>query len=119
MELLCHKVDVHLFLQDTAEEFSRVNLVFQVPINSAGDLFYIFTNIWYCQFFFNLGHSSGGEWYCTVVLIRISLTTSICFSLSGLFHKCKKGKWLSEEALQIAGKRREAKGKEKRKDIPI
>ena len=32
--------------------------------------------------------------------------------------KCKKGKWLSEEALQIAVKRREAKkAKEKRKDI--
>ena len=30
--------------------------------------------------------------------------------------KCKKGKWLSEEALQIAVKRREAKLKEKRKD---
>ena len=25
--------------------------------------------------------------------------------------KCKKAKWLSEEALQIAGERREAKGK--------
>ena len=33
--------------------------------------------------------------------------------------KHKKAKWLSEEALQIAEKRREAKGKEKRKDIPI
>ena len=33
--------------------------------------------------------------------------------------KCKKAKWLSEEALQIAEKRREAKGKGKRKDIPI
>ena len=33
--------------------------------------------------------------------------------------KCKKAKWLSEEALQKAEKRREAKGKEKRKDIPI
>ena len=33
--------------------------------------------------------------------------------------KFKKAKWLSEEALQIAEKRREAKGKEKRKDIPI
>ena len=33
--------------------------------------------------------------------------------------KCKKAKWLSEEALQIAMKRREAKSKEKRKDIPI
>ena len=33
--------------------------------------------------------------------------------------KCKKAKWLSEEVLQIAVKRREVKGKEKRKDIPI
>ena len=33
--------------------------------------------------------------------------------------KCKKVKWLSEEALQIAEKRRGVKGKEKRKDIPI
>ena len=33
--------------------------------------------------------------------------------------KCKKAKWLSEEALQIAVKGREAKVKEKRKDIPI
>ena len=34
--------------------------------------------------------------------------------------KCKKAKWLSEEALQIAVKRREAKRKgKKRKDIPI
>ena len=33
--------------------------------------------------------------------------------------KRKNAKWLSEEALQIAEKRREAKIKEKRKDIPI
>ena len=33
--------------------------------------------------------------------------------------KCKKAKWLSEEALQIAVKRREPKAKEKRKDINI
>ena len=33
--------------------------------------------------------------------------------------KCKKAKWLSEAALQIAVKIREAKAKEKRKDIPI
>ena len=33
--------------------------------------------------------------------------------------KCKKAKWLSEEALQIAEKTREAKSKGKRKDIPI
>ena len=30
--------------------------------------------------------------------------------------KCKKAKWLFEESLQIAMKRKEAKGKEKRKD---
>ena len=34
-------------------------------------------------------------------------------------RKCKKAKWLSEEALQIAWQRREAKGKEGKKDIPI
>ena len=33
--------------------------------------------------------------------------------------KCKRAKWLSEEALNIAVKRREEKAKEKRKDIPI
>ena len=31
--------------------------------------------------------------------------------------KCKKAKWLSEVALQMAVKRREVKAKEKRKDI--
>ena len=34
-------------------------------------------------------------------------------------NKCKKAKWLSEEALQIAVKRIEAKAKEKRKEISI
>ena len=33
--------------------------------------------------------------------------------------KCEKAKWLSEEALQIAVKRREEKAKEKRKDTSI
>ena len=32
---------------------------------------------------------------------------------------CKKAKWLSEEALQIAVKRREAKSKREKKDTPI
>ena len=32
--------------------------------------------------------------------------------------KCKKVKWLSEEALQIAEKEEKQKAKEKRKDIP-
>ena len=34
-------------------------------------------------------------------------------------NNCKKAKWLPEEALQIAEKRTEAKGKEKREDIAI
>ena len=33
--------------------------------------------------------------------------------------QCKKAKWLSEEALEIAEKKEKLKGKEKRKDIPI
>ena len=32
--------------------------------------------------------------------------------------KCKKARWLSEEALQIVEKRREMKGKEKGEDMP-
>ena len=33
--------------------------------------------------------------------------------------KCTKAKWLSGEAVQIAVKRKEAKAKKKRKDIPF
>ena len=33
--------------------------------------------------------------------------------------KCKKAKWLSEEAFQIAEKEEKLKAKEKKKDIPI
>ena len=33
--------------------------------------------------------------------------------------QCRRAKWLSEEALQTAVKRREVKAKEKRKDIPF
>ena len=33
--------------------------------------------------------------------------------------KCKELKWLSEEALQTAEKRRKVKANEKRKNIPI
>ena len=33
--------------------------------------------------------------------------------------KCKKAKWLSEEALQIAEKEEKWKANEKRKNIPI
>ena len=34
-------------------------------------------------------------------------------------NKCKKAKWLSEEFLQIAEKRKKLKAKEKKKGIPI
>ena len=33
--------------------------------------------------------------------------------------KCKKAKWLFEDTLQIAEKRKKQKAKEKRRDIPI
>ena len=33
--------------------------------------------------------------------------------------KCKRAKWLPEDAFQVAVKRREVKGKGKKKDIPI
>ena len=33
--------------------------------------------------------------------------------------KCKKAKWLSDKALQIAEKKEKRKAKQKRKDIPI
>ena len=35
----------------------------------------------------------------------------VCIRKGKMKKKCKKAKWLSEEALQIAEKRREAKGK--------
>ena len=34
-------------------------------------------------------------------------------------EKCKRAKWLSEEVLQIAVKRKEVKSKGERKDIPM
>ena len=34
-------------------------------------------------------------------------------------NKCKKAKWLSDEVLQIAKKRKKQKAKEKRKVTPI
>ena len=33
--------------------------------------------------------------------------------------KCKKAKWLSDEALQMAEKEEKQKAKERRKDIPV
>ena len=53
------------------------------------------------------------------------LWTEICNNVQKVVNKtipkkknCKKAKWLSEEALKIAEKRKEAKTKEKGKDIP-
>ena len=45
--------------------------------------------------------------------------TIVIYTLISMEKKYKKAKWLSEEALQIAVKRREAKSKGERKDIPI
>ena len=46
---------------------------------------------------------------------------SVIFETAQELHpkRCKKTKWLSEEALQIAEKEKKLKAKEKRKDIPI
>ena len=53
------------------------------------------------------------------------LWTEICNNVQKVVNKtipkkknCKKAKWLSEEALKIAEKRKEAKTKEKGKDTP-
>ena len=50
--------------------------------------------------------------------VRVLEWVAIAFSIP-TEKKCKKAKWLSGEALQIAVKRREAKTKEKRKGISI
>ena len=54
------------------------------------------------------------------------ICTEVCNIIQGAVikiisqkKKCKKARWLSEEALQIAVKRKEVKDKEKMKDIPI
>ena len=47
------------------------------------------------------------------------IVQEIAFKTIPMEKKYKKAKWLSGEALQIAVKRREAKSKEKRKDISI
>ena len=51
----------------------------------------------------------GGFWHCTLGSDQDQPQEK----------KCKKAKWLSEEALQIAEKRREAKGKGEKKGIPM
>ena len=58
--------------------------------------------------------------------VREELWTEVCDIVQEVViktipkrKKCKKAKWLSEEVLQIAVKRREAKAKEKRRDIRI
>ena len=43
---------------------------------------------------------------------------TICSNFGGQKNKCQKAKWLSEEALQIAEKRREAKGKGEKERYP-
>ena len=45
--------------------------------------------------------------------------TIVIYTLISMEKKYKKAKWLSEEALQIAVKRREVKNIGERKDIPI
>ena len=53
------------------------------------------------------------------IVQETGIKTKKCMEKKCMEKKCKKAKWLSEEALQIALKRRERKAKEKRKDITI
>ena len=53
-------------------------------------------------------------WMDVCDIVQKAVIKTICKK-----KKCKKAKWLSEEVLKIAVKRREVKAKEKRKDIPI
>ena len=57
--------------------------------------------------------------------VHEELWTEVCDIVQGAViktipkeKKCKKARWLSEEALQIAEKEEKQKAKEKRKDIP-
>ena len=43
--------------------------------------------------------------------VSVELTINMYLEASPRKNKCEKAKWLSQEALQIAEKRREAKGK--------
>ena len=67
------------------------------------------------MFSFEVGHSVPDELWNEVR----DIVQDIGIKTIPIEKKCKKAKWLSEEPLQIAVKRREAKAKEKRKDIPI
>ena len=58
------------------------------------------------------------KWQPTPVFLPEELWTEVCdivqeagIKIIPKKKKCKKAKWLSEEVLQMAGKRREAKGK--------
>ena len=49
---------------------------------------------------------------------EISITSDMQMT-PPLWQKCKRAKWLSDEALQIAQKKQKLEAKEKRKDIPF
>ena len=62
------------------------------------------------------------------LIIRVfeELRTEVCNNVQEVVtkiipqkKKCKKSKWLSDEAFQIVEERREEKAREKGKDIPI
>ena len=55
----------------------------------------------------------GRDYYLTIIVQETGIKTI------PMEEKCKKAKWLSEEVLLIAMKRREAKSKGEGKDISI
>jgi len=51
--------------------------------------------------------------------VRAMVQEEVIKTIPTLKKNCKKAKWLSEEASQIAEKRRKARAKEKRKEMLI
>ena len=82
----------------------------------------MFLHLVYDPFWINSSMCCEGE--LKVHFLHIEIRMEVCDTVQEAVikttskkKKCKKAKWLSEEGLQIAEKRREAK--EKGKDIPI
>ena len=59
------------------------------------------------------------EVHMNIVQVAVITATFFFFFIKTTTKKCKKAKCLSDESLQIAEKRKDAKAKEKKKEIPI
>ena len=96
------------------------------PDNHNGVIIHLEPDIWECEVKWALGSittnkASGGDEILVELfqILKDDTVEEAMIKTIPKMKKCKKAKWLSEEALQIAEKRREVKGKEKWKDIPM